>query len=706
MMTPTALFSSGAPSVPPVYAGGVASIGTADAEPVSAYFAAILAAAMPVGAAVAAPTDEEALPAIRAAGATRSETPETPGGVIPAPIDPPSGPLFAKLVAPGRLQPEATGDRPRPGRAAAIPIASAPMVTATPRRAVTPDILWAIIDGSVPLVPEAGAELRAVETPVGAEISTVAAPVDPALAIIAAPEKPPAAATLSDPAPDRLASADSIAAAPVRSIPARVRLRPVFDVAPKASPAVVMPPMLLPMVQVAPPLAPLPAVPLRGDGVGYVTPPGPTSLPKSVRVPEIPASRRLPPAVVGEAALPQFLPQSTSTVAASAKGVGDKLQQPVAEAPAAAETPRGSDDDAVMAAVAPVLPVGDDGVEPVGVAVADVVVASMAARSGSPAYVPVRPLQSASLVAMSSTLAATVSPPPSATLSPPPTATLSRGNQRDPQLPAAARGNVVAAAATIDSGAPAIGIDPVPPRADSSARPVIDAMQPPPAGAAAPGLETPAHETPAHETPAPVSTAPDASAPKPAPIILTTFAAPASDPPTMPRIRAERARFDSEPAPASGAGIRLPEPGPLAAVIAPNLNSSASVPLRPEAAPRPADAPVTMTVASDRLGDVGIGLDGGAQDLRVQLSASSTATGVLAAEAPRLLADLAANGLRLQSLDIGGGQGGGQNLSQNPGQSPEGRPRPAPMPAAAMAFAADPSREAAVRRASLSERYA
>jgi hypothetical protein len=121
-----------------------------------------------------------------------------------------------------------------------------------------------------------------------------------------------------------------------------------------------------------------------------------------------------------------------------------------------------------------------------------------------------------------------------------------------------------------------------------------------------------------------------------------------------------------------------------------------------------------LTVASDRLGDVGIGLQGGPQDLRVQLSGSTLAAGALLADASRLVADLAASGLRLHSLDIGGdagstqagGQAASQGSSQNFGQpAGDGRPRGAPPPDVA-AFAADSAGQLTTRRAPLSDRYA
>jgi hypothetical protein len=87
----------------------------------------------------------------------------------------------------------------------------------------------------------------------------------------------------------------------------------------------------------------------------------------------------------------------------------------------------------------------------------------------------------------------------------------------------------------------------------------------------------------------------------------------------------------------------------------------------PEAAP-------ASSVESAALGPVAIGVEGGEQDLRVSLSGSSAAAATMSAEAPRLLAELAANGVRVQSLAFdgraefaadAGGQGG---FGAGPGQ--------------------------------------
>ncbi len=124
-----------------------------------------------------------------------------------------------------------------------------------------------------------------------------------------------------------------------------------------------------------------------------------------------------------------------------------------------------------------------------------------------------------------------------------------------------------------------------------------------------------------------------------------------------------------------------------------------------------------MAMASERLGLVEIGLAGGADDLRIRLSAESTpAAAALSGEAPRLAAELAAQGYRLHSLDFasrgdGGGAlpatmlaGGAAGGEQRHAPGSEPRPAPAALPAPApVADTPAPSRRAA---SSPTDRYA
>ncbi len=88
------------------------------------------------------------------------------------------------------------------------------------------------------------------------------------------------------------------------------------------------------------------------------------------------------------------------------------------------------------------------------------------------------------------------------------------------------------------------------------------------------------------------------------------------------------------------------------------------------AAPRAtAPAETATTVTSDRLGPVRIAVEGGLQDLRVSLGLGAAGAALVAADVPRLVADLAGAGVRLQSLDIGGAGVGSS------GSGPSGQPR-------------------------------
>lgn len=110
--------------------------------------------------------------------------------------------------------------------------------------------------------------------------------------------------------------------------------------------------------------------------------------------------------------------------------------------------------------------------------------------------------------------------------------------------------------------------------------------------------------------------------------------------------------------------------------------------LRPE--------PLT-NVATEAFGTVRIGVDGDARDLKVSLSVTVGTPALLAADAPRLAADLAANGIRLQSLDVGSFTGG--TASGGHSQRPPNQP---PASAAPAAFAASPPNA----RAAAADRYA
>jgi hypothetical protein len=108
-----------------------------------------------------------------------------------------------------------------------------------------------------------------------------------------------------------------------------------------------------------------------------------------------------------------------------------------------------------------------------------------------------------------------------------------------------------------------------------------------------------------------------------------------------------------------------------------------------------------IAIRSEQLGAVRIGIEGTPGDLRVSLGLSPAAAALVAADAPRLLADLAAGGVRLQSLDVSGsGFAGGQGASQG---APQHQPQPGSAPRPAIAADPKPPTPVRVRTA---DRYA
>ena len=190
------------------------------------------------------------------------------------------------------------------------------------------------------------------------------------------------------------------------------------------------------------------------------------------------------------------------------------------------------------------------------------------------------------------------------------------------------------------------------------------------------------------------------------PAVVSAFEAaalPASDSPPLPAATVAT-MIPSPPAvPAPPSRPRLPLPGsedplPDAAAMerAPALALAPALVL-PDRAPaitadpllRPAAAvPPPLSIASDALGSITVGIDGGPQDLRLRFEAAPHAAGLIAAEVPRLLADLAAHGVRLQSLDIGG-QSLNPSFGQQQGQQQHQAPHASPL-SAAFVIAPDP----------------
>ncbi len=103
------------------------------------------------------------------------------------------------------------------------------------------------------------------------------------------------------------------------------------------------------------------------------------------------------------------------------------------------------------------------------------------------------------------------------------------------------------------------------------------------------------------------------------------------------------------------AGDASPPAAPAPPVV--SINSPVSL-LPTLAAPRPfvphqtVDAGTNLAIATDNLGPVRIAVEGGPQDLRVSLAIAADSAALVAGDAARLVADLAAGGMRLQTFDI------------------------------------------------------
>ena len=141
---------------------------------------------------------------------------------------------------------------------------------------------------------------------------------------------------------------------------------------------------------------------------------------------------------------------------------------------------------------------------------------------------------------------------------------------------------------------------------------------------------------------------------------------------TMAALRLPRERDDREVL--SGL-VAIADPAPMRAAVRAESPRVAALPMMPAIELSMASA-IDLAVDSGRLGTVRIGVDGGAGDLRVSLGLSPAAAALVAADAPRLIAELAAGGVQLQSLDV---SGGGASAGQ---QQPQSRHAPASLRAA------------------------
>ncbi len=211
-----------------------------------------------------------------------------------------------------------------------------------------------------------------------------------------------------------------------------------------------------------------------------------------------------------------------------------------------------------------------------------------------------------------------------------------------------------------------------------AAEPSIDRAQPAPPAfstatgeAAQPGVGAPSTSrigdraakgsvTPVPVQVAPASTADDNRRPAPVPGMM---------PAPVHLLRPRIARLPSDGvAPASVPATAAPPPAPLAV---PSVRDAAAV-----APAAPARPQMPAIVHSDRLGQVQIAVDQRGDDVRVTLGLAAAVVPLVGAETPRLVAELAAQGHRLQTLDFNAnGDSGRQDKSPPPPAQTSAPPR-------------------------------
>lgn len=161
--------------------------------------------------------------------------------------------------------------------------------------------------------------------------------------------------------------------------------------------------------------------------------------------------------------------------------------------------------------------------------------------------------------------------------------------------------------------------------------------------------------------------APAAMVNPPPPLVNAVQPLAAGAPISRPALRREEV---SETSDSVDAGPAIAAPAqPLSAQAAP-LAARAAAPLPPATPPEPAPGPA-MAIASDRLGEVAVRLNGSAENLQVSLQAQPAAAVLIGAETQRLQQDMANAGVSLSALSING-----QRADLGNGQ--QGRPRSQP----------------------------
>jgi hypothetical protein len=168
----------------------------------------------------------------------------------------------------------------------------------------------------------------------------------------------------------------------------------------------------------------------------------------------------------------------------------------------------------------------------------------------------------------------------------------------------------------------------------------------------------------------------------PPPLVTAVQPLPASAPIPGPAPRREEV---SETSVSGDAGAAFAAPTqPLSAQAAP-LAARAAPSLPPEMPREPAPGPA-IAIASDRLGEVAVRLNGSAENLQVSLQAQPAAAVLIGAETQRLQQDMANAGVSLNALSING-----QRADLGNGQQGQRRPQPR-RDAGIAATRADPSR--------------
>ena len=138
-----------------------------------------------------------------------------------------------------------------------------------------------------------------------------------------------------------------------------------------------------------------------------------------------------------------------------------------------------------------------------------------------------------------------------------------------------------------------------------------------------------------------------------------------------PALRSRAARLPSTPAPVPN-GVAAAGQAFSTPFVTPPQEGPAPAPPAPAT---PATAP--PVVHSERLGSVHVAVEQSGDEVRVTLGLAAAAVPLVGADAPRLAADLAAQGHRLQALNFDGGGSNGNGAARQDQPPPASNPDPA-----------------------------